>query len=219
MQPFSPKTVNLYVEELLAKLNAEIEPELLTIHPESYSKEANCFVNVNKKIELDGGSVCYGWAVLQSSIICEAERHSVWVSPDDELVDITPRPHGITEILFIPDENFVYMGQLEDNVRINITTNSVVDDFILICEYLEKVEATGERKNEDEIQLPSSQAAHLRNVLLRLKQNTYYFIIKMKGNINTKCWCNSNKSYKNCHKMNLKEDLQEMFNDVFKIKS
>lgn len=210
---FSPKEENEFVLKILDILNTEFLTEQVPIRIEDYSKPLNCFLNVEEKLKKDGGSVHYGWAILQNNIVCEAERHAVWESPDGELIDITPRDVKLDEIMFLSDNDFVYEGQLTDNVRINVTKNKVVDHFIRVCEVLETFYSYGNRITDDQVELDSrvAQIIHeyegLKARMLRL--------IKDNGTERSLCICGGSKNYKNCHG---KVILANVENDLERIK-
>ena len=154
MTPYSPSEITSHVEKLLDKMNAQFDPEQVKVVLEPYAKIHNCFMNVAEKVNRDGGKIIYGRAIFYTDLVCEAEMHAVWESPNGELIDITPRECAFEEIMFVYDEDFVYENQLVDNIRINSTDNPIVEDFILLCETLEKFYTYGTRINDDEMSLP-----------------------------------------------------------------
>tara|TARA_R110001592_G_scaffold88299_11_gene260083 strand:- start:10950 stop:11213 length:264 start_codon:yes stop_codon:yes gene_type:complete len=79
---FISPEVNEYVLMLTKKLNTGFEPKRVSVQIEKDALPQSCFGNVERKIARDGGSILYGWAVWQSSIICEGEFHAVWKAPD-----------------------------------------------------------------------------------------------------------------------------------------
>lgn len=208
---FSPKEKNYFVERLLEKINSEFEPEQVPVIIEKYSKTLNCFKNVDRKVQLDGGKTHYGWAIYQTNLLCEAERHAVWENESEELIDITPREVDFDQIMFISDNDFEYEGQIIDNYRVNITKNKVVDHFIKVCEILNKFYSLGKRKNDWELEVEP----HIGKIIyeyeeLKSRLESY---INNGGNLKTKCVCGGNKNYKNCHGKTL---IQRLNNDYKK---
>jgi hypothetical protein len=193
----SPKEETQFVKKLLEKINSEFLPEQISLRIEEYSEKLNCFNNVDRKVELDGGKVHYGWAIYQTNILCEAERHAVWENEDKELIDITPREVDFEQIMFVSDNDFEYKGQIIDNYRINITKNKVVDHFIKVCETLSDFYSLGIRKNDWELEL-EPHVAKIINEYEDLKSQLELYIIKG-GNLRSKCICGGEKKYKNCH--------------------
>lgn len=220
MNIISPTETDRFVEKLLAKIGSEYEPEQVCVIIEPYAKIHNCYPNVDEKVKRDGGNVHYGWAIYQSDILCEAERHAVWENEDGDLIDITPREIDFKQIMFVSANDFVYTGQLVDNIRINITDNPLVDDFIMVCENLEKLYSYGERINDEQLIMPPP-VAKIINEYENLKA-AYLTYIRSGGRPNSKCLCGGPKNYKNCHgqtlKQNINADLRELNNNFKKIK-
>lgn len=204
MTPPVPSEINL--QKLMAKLNAQFAPEFIPLIPEPYAKKEQCFVNVAEKVKRDGGSSHYGWAIFQADILCEGERHAVWKSSEGNLVDITPREPSMDQILFITDNNLEYKGQLIDNVRINTTSNSIVDDYILMLQAIEILFTYGTRKNEDEINLP--REVLLLQCMCKETSATLMQYMAYGGTAETQCFCGDELKYKECHGKTLKEDVE-----------
>jgi hypothetical protein len=65
-----------------------------------------CSDGVAEKVKTAGGSPVFGWCIWEwAGVMWTAEFHCVWKSAAGELVDITPKPQGETQIVFAPDEN------------------------------------------------------------------------------------------------------------------
>lgn len=208
-----PSEINGYVEMLMDKLNAEFEAEFVPVVPALFSKEEQCFNNVAEKVKRDGGSSHYGWAVWQSDIICEGERHAVWESPEGNLVDITPRD-SLSQILFISDNNLDYRGQLIDNVRINITSNKIVDDYIFLLECVELLFTYGNLINEDRIDLPEP-VAFLQQGFQEMSGTLLKYMF-LGGTPETECFCAKGRAYQYCHGENIKENIESHIREIDK---
>lgn len=193
------KNNNDNIEKLLTKLNVEFEPEIVPVLIEDYSQERQCYNNVEQKIKNDGGKIHYGWIIHQTNLLCEAEHHAVWENDNMELIDITPNQNGDNEILFVSANNYIYNGKDVDNVRVNATNNSVVDDFILVCETIGKLYAFGNRINKTEIKIPDEAIIRMINEYLEIKE-IYLYFINNKSNERSLCFCGGAKSYQNCCK-------------------
>lgn len=90
------------------------------------------FYNVEDKISIDNGEIVYGWKLYKSEILAGAERHAVWKSPSRELIDVTLDPDNKETILFLEeDKGWKYQGQYTDTIRINLTNNPLIDDYII----------------------------------------------------------------------------------------
>lgn len=195
----SPSEENENVTKLLNKLNTDFEPEIIPVLIDENATMGNCFINVEKKVKKDGGKVHFGWAIFQSTNLCEAERHAVWENEDEELIDITPREILFSKIMFVSDNDFKYEGQLVDNVRVNITKNKLVDDFIKLCEIIEKLYSKGERIDEENMSFEKKPA--ILDIINKLEQNKIMLnsYILNEGKYDKPCFYASQKNYKNCH--------------------
>ena len=208
MKYYSPQEIDDFVESILNKIDAEFDPELIPVKPETYCKPLNCYINVDKKIEKDGGKPHYGWAILRGPFMCEAERHAVWESSANELIDVTPRERiQSDQIMFVSDNDFVYSGQLVDNVRVNVTNNKVVDHTIRACEILEFFYSYGERIDDDKMHIDPE----IGKTIAEYEQlkNTLFGFLEAHGKMNSKCICNGSKNYKNCHGKTIIKRMEE----------
>ena len=128
------------MNRLLEKIGSKNVPQYVPIKVENYSTINNCFYNLIDKVSIDKGMIIYGWKIHQTKLLLEAERHAVWKSPSGELIDITPDVEYSDKTLFLEEDNgWIYEGQYSDNIRVNITDNPLVDDFILLCESITKL--------------------------------------------------------------------------------
>lgn len=212
-----PDESDPFVKKLLSRIPSEYAPESVPVCLEEYARPLNCYFNVEEKVGRDGGQVHYGWSIYQTDLLCEAERHAVWEDEDGNLIDITPHEVELTHILFVPDNDFVYEGQQVDNIRVNLTTNPLVDDFILVCETVEKIHSYGRRVSDSLVELP--EACGDVNVKYESWKEALLGLIKSGGRPHKTCFCGGLKNYKNCHgsllqaavnrdMLNLKKDLK-----------
>ena len=185
------------INKLLVNIGAKSPPEVVLIDPSPYAEVKNCFYNVERHAAKMGGSIVYGWAIGVSAFLVEAEKHAVWKTPTGGLLDITPRIPVMPSILFVKDDDFVYTGQYVDNVRLNVTTNPVVDDWIEICEGIEVLFSFGKRKNEHEIGMPENVIPFLKHLEdLKVKYGGY---LAAGGHPDARCFCGRSLPYRHCH--------------------
>jgi hypothetical protein len=197
-------SLKIFKEQLIEKIGSNHRELFLPIKEEKYAKPGNCFLNVQQKVKNDGGSIIYGWSVLNGDFLMEAERHAIWKSPNDELVDITPSTQNLDFTFFIPQE-LNYIGQFIDNVRINKTKNEVVDHWIIISSLRSKIFNTASRKG-DYIEIPK----HMQTLYYRYENlnNCYYSFLIYGGGTATNCFCNSSKPYNRCHSLTIRKDCE-----------
>lgn len=193
-----------YINELIAKIGSDSKEVMVPVRVEFYAKPAECFPNVDEKVKRDGGSIVYGWSVLLGQFLVEAERHAVWKSPQEELIDITPSTSEMTTTLFIP-EHLVYTGQFVDNIRVNSTDNKVVDDWIVLSSLRSKIFNTASRDG-NYITFPKPmETLYFRYENLN---NLYYSYLIAGGNEVTNCFCASKKAYNKCHGLTNNKDCE-----------
>jgi len=104
----SPKKVNVAVRNIAQHLCLDVgNAVLLKFHrPMEFKPELqNCFFNVWVQINFKGGGFQHGWLIAQDTAkdFIEAQFHAVWVDPNGDYVDITPRADGQKRVMFIPD--------------------------------------------------------------------------------------------------------------------
>ncbi len=204
-----PDINDKYVFSLLKKIGVKNDPMHLQVIPEENSKAHDCFPIVQNKVKKSGGKMILGWQFWKSKNLIEAEFHAVWESPEKKLIDITPKPNkGIYNILFVIDENLVYDERQKDNYRINLTNNSLVDDFIKVCEAIFRFENKGVRAFQYEFDLSDSEQE--KYIKLKALKSLYQTMINNNYCKNTRCLCGSGNKFKHCHGKDLQKTLSQL---------
>jgi hypothetical protein len=204
----TPLVIDEDILRLVRLIGVNGTPVYVDLHPELYSKVCECFPLVAEKIARNGGSQVLGWQLWKSDILVEGEFHAVWRSAAGDLVDITPKQIAVERILFVPDLHAKYIGAQVDNVRLNITQNRLVDDFIRIAKAIFRLENKGERAIQYELSLPPEEL-EFHSFLKKLKTTIYAFIIQG-GTRNSPCFCASGIKYKHCHGQKLEKFLNRI---------
>lgn len=106
------------MNELNASVPAPNEP-LVTTFLEKYSllgtpvyvdysdygyDPSQCHLSAKHRAMKSGGRRVHGWALWQFEAQIDAEHHSVWETPDENLVDVTPPKFGGDRVLFVRDD-------------------------------------------------------------------------------------------------------------------
>lgn len=197
------KILDTDVLRLIEKLNASHEPILLNVEIEDDSQVMDCINNVKRKIERDLGRMILGWQIWKTSHLVEAEFHAVWEDENLNLHDITPKGIPIEKILFVEDEKLTYNGTQKDSVRLNITSNELVDDLIKVCEAIYRFDNRGERAFLYNLSgvLNENQLQHKVN-LINLRE-IIKSMLNINGNRNSICSCQSQRPFIECHGKNL----------------
>ena len=191
------------VKQLLSIIGSPNEPIYVACKPDKRAQQNECFTLVDAKVNKEGGEQIIGWQIWQTSLLLEAEFHAVWKTPNGELVDITPKSIPFKEILFVADPETAYEGKQVNNIRINLSGNPLVDEFIAIHEAVFRIENKGERAFKYELSLSGEEAnAHHKLNLVK----PVLEIMALQGcTRNSHCFCGSEKKYKACHGKVIKE--------------
>lgn len=142
-----PKLIKPYVLTFCKSIS-KTEPCWVPLQPLPGKSQKDCVNIVSDKVALSGGRQILGWAIWEwHNVLIEAEFHAIWESPDGRLVDLTPRPFKIPQILFLPDVKIRYHGLQIDNHRKSLSKNKDVDRFIWLAEQMMLETNKGELAN------------------------------------------------------------------------
>src|SRR5258708_27145118 len=133
MDTHTPIEVSEKILELCERITPGRRPVFLAIKPDVGCAPSDCFENVRRKVEREGGRIQYGWALWEwPKVFIEAEHHSVYESVTGPAwVDITPCAEGSRRRLFLPDDDAPYAFQDEglrrDNIRMALSDDPDID--------------------------------------------------------------------------------------------
>jgi len=215
LKPSIPVEINDNVKALINVLNTDSDPIRLKIKPEPYAQVAQYIPAVKQKIREAGGKGMYGWSIWHHPLflMLEAEFHAVWVSPEDELVDITPRPLelGFDEILFLPCPNFKYPGHLVNSVFLNVSdpNNRLVDDLIATFNTHYRLQNEGKLAYQEDVTVPREAMLPLANL-----QGMISEMVTHGKTRNSICHCSDGRThgykFKRCCGKNLDKFLESL---------
>ncbi|WDM68880.1 hypothetical protein [Xanthomonas cucurbitae] len=106
----SPAKINEQMRSLILVLGLDDQQALPLplAAPAGFMPAARqCHWNTWQQMSLRGGGIQPGWMLFQDPVasVAEAIFHSVWISPDGQLRDITPREDQEEFVQFIADPN------------------------------------------------------------------------------------------------------------------
>jgi hypothetical protein len=102
----TPPTITLQIEAFAASLCSE-KPIRLPVKSDPFGLYGWCAYGVSEKVRADGGNVGFGWTIWEwPRVLLTAEFHAIWIAPNGDAADITPKPHGEREIVFVPDRTY-----------------------------------------------------------------------------------------------------------------
>ncbi|MCC3253687.1 hypothetical protein [Xanthomonas campestris] len=104
----SPARIDEQMRTLILVLGGSNQHAQLLPHtpPEGFVPAPRyCHWNSWQQMSLCGGAIQPGWMLFQDPVanMAEAIFHSVWVAPNGQLQDVTPREDEEELVLFIPD--------------------------------------------------------------------------------------------------------------------
>lgn len=190
----TPIKVTNKIMELCRGIVPDVEPIYVPVEAAGCSQLHECFPNVRRIVQEQGGQQVNGWAIWKwANILVDAEAHAVWESPDGLLVDITPHDNGEREILFLHDAGMVYSGQSIGNVRLALTGSPLAAELVDLGDRIDAVMCSYKPGTE----IPLSE---LRRRLLPLKERREAIVgmLNQKAGRNDPCPCQSGLKYKKC---------------------
>lgn len=192
----TPSQITRAVRRLVDKVVPGSQAVYLNVQPETDAVINECFPNVEAKIASSAGHMLCGWQLWEwPHVMIEAELHAVWLSPDGQMVDITPKPHGETQILFVPDPGRRYTGVMVDNVRQPLRDDQIIRHFIRIAELKTVVLNRGARATQyGHVSVPSEEIDPLLKAQSFLGQSLASGLRD-----HDTCLCGSGGKYKRCH--------------------
>lgn len=190
----TPVRVTDKIMELCGGITPDVHLKYVPVAVQEWSRPMECFPNVERMIQEQGGQQVNGWAIWQwANILVEAEAHSVWRSPKGQLMDITPHDNGEGEILFLHDAGMVYPEQRIGNVRLALTGSLLAAELVDLGDRIDAVMCS----YKPGMEIPLSE---LRRQLLPLKERREAILemLNQKVGRNDPCPCQSGLKYKKC---------------------
>jgi hypothetical protein len=200
----TPARIDPCVRRLIETVTPGGHATYLEVHPEPGAAVNGCFSNVRAKCAREGGRMLCGWQLWEwPRVLLEAEFHAVWLSPQGDMVEITPKAHGETTVLFVPDERRGYDGQVVDNVRMALQEDRLIRHFIQVSEAIVQVKVRdGRATGQGYVWVPAEHIAPLRQVQRFLGRSIHSGLRE-----HDPCLCGSGSRYRRCHGHELERAL------------
>lgn len=202
MNTIVPNLLDPHIREFCFEIMPSAKPRFVAIVPEDGCEPLNCFNNVQRKVEIAGGRIQFGWAIWEwPRVYVEAEHHAVYAPADErEWIDLTPDQDGETHRLFIPDDSAVYdfenEGIRRDNLRKALSDDPLVRNFFSNAKAITAILNTIHGIGEVHVDFATAQRIHN----LEDEKRKLIFDIGMKYTArNQRCFCGSGEKFKRCH--------------------
>lgn len=199
MIPGTPTKISKDISDFCLEISPT-KPIFVKVIPIEGYRHDDCYGNVEKHIQKNGGRIQYGWIIWEiPNIFIEAEFHAVWVN-NDGYVDITPKLNYEEKILFLLDSERKFTGELIDNIRKPLVDNAFTRTLVKVAK--KKFEIRNKYyEGNPIINIPEFEIRDLekyeRGVFLSEIQKDK-LDRKIKVGRNEPCPCGSGKKYKKC---------------------
>ena len=186
----TPNEIAQKILDFCAEIEPTNRPFFVSVRPVTDVRFNYCLTDVPLHSPKWGGNTQFGWIIWECpNVFLEAEFHACWLNPDNELIDITPKPDNEAQILFLPDSYRIYEHKAIPNRRKALIDNEFTRLW-LKCEN-KKDEIRAKHFKNDEVDSVAA-AAEFEKWLALLGQG------KQKIGRNDPCPCGSGLKYKKC---------------------
>ena len=163
-----------------------------------------CFGNVRRKVEREGGRIQFGWEIyVWPGVYIEAEHHAVYEGPNGPpWLDITP---AMTELpyekrLFLPDDSAVYDFNApdfrRDNIRKALVDDPLVHEFLALAAemtvIMRRTPGTGM------VTVEGADAVRLEYIAVRSNEVKRQIAMTHTPS-DAPCFCGRPEKFKRCH--------------------
>jgi hypothetical protein len=112
----TPKALSPKIFDFCRSIAAAGQPIFVPAQPFDGAQRGECFENVARYAAQFGGSSVTGWCIWERPRVnLRAESYAVWKAPNGQLCDVSPKPNGESQILFLADPKPVSEGNRTEN--------------------------------------------------------------------------------------------------------
>jgi hypothetical protein len=196
----TPLADSVQVKALCAMVVRDATPLMLMVDHAPDAMVSDCFHNVNKKVDREGGAILYGWDISEwVGVLVEAEYHAVWLGPDGPPKDVSPNQHARKQVLFLPDPSRIWTGEFVDNVRFPLFQSGLFADLDTVSKLAVSYYNQGARGVHG-IELDGEVFRRLNEL-----KSAITILLSQRGTVNSPCPCGSGLRYKRCHRTMLEQ--------------
>ena len=133
----TPKEISEEIVVFCREIDPTYKPFFVPVKASDTVRHNFCMTDVPRYARNNGGKVQFGWTIWEAPSLClQAEFHATWVSPSGEIIDVTPKPDGERQILYLKDSVRVYENVLVDNIRKPLIDNWVMKLWLIYCKVM-----------------------------------------------------------------------------------
>jgi hypothetical protein len=195
----TPETIGAHVISFCKSIVGSAFPQYVPVEPTAKASVRDCFYAVAEKQKRAGGSIVFGWNIWTwPRVWLKAEHHAVWKDDADHLIDVTPKPNGISRIVFLSDSTRPY--DYEGNRRLGNICKSLQRDPAIEDVFAAEREVFEFEENNS---IPGSlvvtgDAAQYRGLQLIKEYRLATVALKYLRD-SQPCLCGSGKPVRRCH--------------------
>ena len=201
-RPVTPAEISTALQGLIDELVSGGRTTYVDVLPTIGAQANECFPLVEQRIKAEGGRAVVGWSLWElPSLFVEAEFHCVWQRPSGELLDVAPKKHETSKVLFLPDPTRKYEGRQVNNIRKVVRSDPLLDTYLETFSAEFNLLNEGERAWQHEVTL-SGEEAIAREIILQTRAECFFRLLDIFPIIGPyhPCPCGSGKKVKWCHK-------------------
>lgn len=190
MRLVAPVKITDDILRLCYDIDSTTVPVFVPVAPVTSVRHGYCLTDVPLFAEKNGGSIQFGWIIWECArLALEAEFHACWVNPENQLLDIVPKPDNEKSILFLPDSQRVYEHKPVPNKQRVLIDNDYTKRWLLTAR--KKNEIMAKHFKNDEVDAVAA-ATEFQNWVLSLSLG------QPKIGRNDPCPCGSGLKHKRC---------------------
>lgn len=194
----TPIEIRPFVDRLVVAIGTADPPVFVPVRPAPGAEINDCFPNVSRQVEREGGILIVGWSIAEwPDVMAEAEFHGIWKSPAGELIDVTPNVRREDRTLFAPDTVRIYEHRIVNNVRLPLSNSRDLAELIAIREEQFGIKARYESPGGGEFRIPIEVAQYLQEREKRARLLVARIRPEYPGR-NDPCSCGSGAKFKKC---------------------
>ncbi len=186
----TPKKITKDILAFCKEIDPNSNPLFVSVNPTREVRFNYCLTDVPEYARQHGGKAVFGWIIWEvPGLLLEAEFHTCFKDGDGNLIDVTPKPDGETNILFLPDSHRVYQNKFVKGFRKKLVDNEHVRILFKVAEKLDQIREKHFRNDAyDASAVDSELQKWMASMTVPLR----------KIGRNDTCLCGSGKEYKKC---------------------
>lgn len=129
----TPTALTSKICEFCRSIVPNEQPIFVQVQPSEGSQRDECLANVARYAAQFGGSSVLGWCIRERPRVnLRADFYVVWKASNGEFLDVSPKPDGETQILFLHDPKAVLEGKRIPSHFLPLMHWREIQDFLAV---------------------------------------------------------------------------------------